>query len=107
MNNPEYKAMTIELKPGHVTPWGPAQTVETIGPGIAFVTTASHGGIYLSPERFAAMPEKYRKTFAGGPWYEEDCDWFKVAITFPEYFSEENVAQARRSIEFWDREAQS
>lgn len=29
------------------TPWGTAQTIETLAPGILLVTTASHGGLML------------------------------------------------------------
>lgn len=85
------------------TPWGQSQTVETIADGITHVTTASHGGIHLSPERFAQMPPEYQKTWAGAPWYEEDCDWAKVAVTFPEYFEKHVVENAKKSIA-WNKE---
>jgi hypothetical protein len=90
-----------------MTPWGAAQTVRIIAPGITEVTTASHGGIYLSPMRYATMPDEYRKTFAGGRWYEEDCDAAKVVVTFPEHFTPAAVMNARRSIEYWNPETQT
>lgn len=74
------------------TPWGPAQEVTEIAPGITFYSTASHGGFYLSLERNAKVPKKVQQqTFlqqglAG--WYEEDCDAEIVIQTFPEYFTE-------------------
>jgi len=37
------------------TPWGPSQTSREIAPGICFYSTASHGGYYLSPDRFATF----------------------------------------------------
>ena len=68
------------------TPWGPAQQVERIAEGIDFYSTAGHGGYKISAERKKAMPEPYRshQTFAGGLWYEEDCDWAVVALSFPD-----------------------
>lgn len=86
------------LTRGSHTPWGQAQTINVIAPGITHVTTASHGGIHLSPERMAQMPAEYQDTWAGGPWFEEDCDWAKVAVTFPEHFEAKTVEAARRSI---------
>lgn len=66
--------MHVPLPPllaGSPTPWGPAQSVEQLAPGIEEVVTAGHGGIRLSPERLAAMPADART--ADG-WYEEDCE---------------------------------
>ncbi|QOT74610.1 hypothetical protein H5V43_22030 (plasmid) [Sphingobium fuliginis] len=47
--------------------------------GIWHVTTASHGGIILSPERQAAMPPVLRRD---EPCYEEDVDWALVYLAF-------------------------
>lgn len=70
------------------TPWGATQHHRERFPGIHFVSTAGHGGVWLSPERRQAMPEPLRHvgTWAGLPWYEEDCDWALVALAFPEDF---------------------
>lgn len=60
------------------TPWGDPQTTEILAPGIVQFTTASHGGIWLSPERNAQVPARLkRRTFLRNGlkgWYEEDCD---------------------------------
>ena len=88
---------------GQATPWGAAQTVDAIAPGILHITTASHGGIWLAPEQFDKMPADYPKTFAGAPWYEEDCDWAKVAVTFPEHFTPKTVEAAKKSLQ-WETE---
>lgn len=76
------------LTPAHPTPWGPIQTLKAITDGIDHVTTGSHGGFHLSDERRAEMPDLLReiKTFAGDNWYEEDCDWGLVALSFPQFF---------------------
>lgn len=81
------------------SPWGAVQHANHLAAGIWSVDTASHGGIFLSPERLAAMPENYRtKSFAGGAWFEEDCDWALVVDTFPEAFKPEHVALAKDLI---------
>jgi len=80
------------------SPWGHIQTRETLAPGIVAVTTASHGGIWLSWSRHKQVKERFGPTFAGGPWYEEDCDWARVAVTFPEAFTADAVAAAEATI---------
>ncbi len=70
---------------GRRTPWGTAQHEVTIAPGIVQVDTASHGGIHLD----AALNRKVHKAWRrDGGWYEEDCDWSIVAVTFPEHFTD-------------------
>jgi energy-converting hydrogenase Eha subunit F len=55
--------------------WGPVQYAGELAPGIFTVSIAGHGGIWLSPERQAQMPESCRSTpYSRGGWYEEDCD---------------------------------
>ena len=57
------------------SPWGPVQSQTVFADGIILVTTAGHGGLWLSPERQARMPESCRQTpYSSGGWYEEDCD---------------------------------
>ena len=66
------------------------------------VQTASHGGFYLDAEMNAQVPEAWRvATFndlglAG--WYEEDCDWCLVALTFPQHFTVSQMADAYRTF---------
>jgi hypothetical protein len=79
------------------TPWGKADSVEIIADGIYTVSTPSHGGILLLPERLAAMPD-----YMGRPLfldlyatYEEDCDWCMPAIVFEKEF---RAYYAARSI---------
>ena len=59
------------------TPWGwanPAYDVEPIADGVDFISTASHGGLRLTPERIAQIPADIRKTMRGRKWFEEDCE---------------------------------
>lgn len=62
------------------SPWGEIQDKSELAPGIWAVSTAGHGGIKLSRERNAAMPDYMRNK---GGWYEEDCEWAKVAVVYP------------------------
>lgn len=55
------------------TPWGPIQTHHKIAEGVVTVSTASHGGIWLSKERTKELPDHY-KSYAGTHWHEEDED---------------------------------
>jgi len=70
---------------GSRTPWGEAQRVEDIAPGITFAPTEGHGGIKLSPERNREIHPALRNRNA---WYEEDCDRHIVAMRFNEHFNE-------------------
>ena len=63
------------------TPWGPSQIVEQVAPGIQFVSTAGHGGFKLEPMLNAQVPKRIRNR---GGWYEEDCEWAKLVIVFPD-----------------------
>ena len=66
------------------TPWGKPDTQTVIAEGIIAVTTPSHGGIWLSPERLAEMPEHLRScSFTHDNWFEEDTAWCAVALTWP------------------------
>ena len=79
------------------TPWGRPDHRETIADGIVRFMTPSHGGIWLSPERLAAMPEALRAipTWIDKPdWFEEDADWAIVCLAFPEYFSDRDCGYA-------------
>lgn len=81
------------------SPWGAIQSAKQLAPGIWHVTTASHGGIGLSSERYAAMPENMKATtYSSGGWYEEDCDWALVAMVFPEAFDAKAIAAAKQTV---------
>ena len=61
---------------GSSSPWGEIQSITPLGPDAVAVTTAAHGGIYLSPAAVARIPEPIRQTaYSAGGWFEEDCDW--------------------------------
>jgi hypothetical protein len=57
------------------SPWGQVQDADELAPGIWRVHTASHGGIFLTPQRHAELPANARETtYSKGGWFEEDCD---------------------------------
>jgi hypothetical protein len=74
------------------TPWGTADYVKELAPGITLVGTPSHGGIRVAPEQNRQIHKALRNesgTAVGGGragWYEEDCEWAIVAMQFPEAF---------------------
>lgn len=95
-----------------VTPWGFSDTEREIANGITLVSTPSHGGYYLSQARQAELLARFPSftTWAGGPWYEEDCDWAVVAIVFPTAFpasAQANAEACARYAAMYSREALS
>lgn len=67
------------------TAWGVADSGEVFGEGIISYSTSGHGGFKLDRKHNAMMPAAYR---VEGGWYEEDCEWAKVAAIFPELFTD-------------------
>ena len=60
------------------TPWGKADFIYTLAPGITSVSTPSHGGLHLDKEHMNRLPASYHAAnFLGAdsPWFEEDCSW--------------------------------
>ena len=81
------------------SPWGAPDQITEYAPGIAFYETPSHGGFYLSPDRRRQVPaawSAYAARWARKPgWFEEDCAWAAVALTWPELFTARMVEAAR------------
>jgi hypothetical protein len=70
------------------TPWGAAQTAKAYGKGIVMYTTASHGGFYVSSGLLRRMAKDMRgDAYASLGWFEEDCAWSMVVLSFPERFT--------------------
>ena len=64
------------------TPWGESDSVTVIADGIYDVGTPSHGGIILSTERQAQLPEGLDNFLHNTKYWEEDCDWCVPYIIF-------------------------
>ncbi len=89
---------------GTSTPWGPTQCIKTYADGVVSHSTAGHGGFHLSAARNAKVPAAIRDEEG---WYEEDCAWACVAITFPSLFTNFERRHAERTMqlyygEVWD-----
>jgi hypothetical protein len=80
------------------TPWGASQGATVYADGIVSHTTASHGGFHLSAERNAEVHPLLRSE---GGWYEEDCAWAIVAVTFPALFTSFERRCAEKTLKDW------
>ena len=56
------------------TPWGYPQDIEELAEGIWRVSTAGHGGLKLSRERWEELPDLVRDSFLTPTYAEEDCE---------------------------------
>lgn len=79
------------------TPWGPSQHTEELAKGVSWYSTASHGGVHLSPTENAKIHPAWR---VEGGWYEEDCAWAIVAFHFPDLFLKDYAA-AIETLKHW------
>lgn len=80
------------------TPWGMSQRTTVYAEGIECHSAAGHGGFKLSAERNREVHPLLRSKCG---FYEEDCAWAIVAITFPHLFTAFECRCAERSIKDW------
>ena len=89
------------------TPWGESDRVEVITPGLYFITTPSHGGYKVDSPLLDRIPLEWRQASFNGNglrgWFEEDCDWSMVALTFLELFSDSTKNTAKLTFDHWIR----
>ena len=83
---------------GRMTPWGMADQERTLLPGIVSCSTPGHGGIHVEHELNQKVHPKLRNRDG---WYEEDCEWAKVAFTFPQAYKPEHVKMAIDTLKNW------
>jgi len=76
------------------TPWGISQSKESIIRGIIFYSTSSHGGFHVSKKLNQEIHPAWRNSSG---WYEEDCEWAIVAISFPEVCSQKELTLAHKT----------
>jgi hypothetical protein len=88
---------------GKSSPWGIVQDEEIIAEGIVYVSTPSHGGIWVSPELLGRVQEAMRDYAAywsgSSQWFEEDCAAQCVVVSFPEHFPAEQVERAQAVVD--------
>ena len=80
---------------GASTPWGRAQVSRQFADGIILHSTASHGGFHLAENANAIVHALYRNDTE---FYEEDCEWAKVAHAFPQLFTAYERRLADRTL---------
>ena len=80
------------------TPWGLSDSSTQYAEGLICYGTPSHGGFWLSGERQREMPKTLGRP---STWYEEDCEWCKVAIGLPKYFTDKEQAIAENTLRQW------
>ena len=86
------------------TPWGAADHVECIAPGVFAVSTPSHGGLYLDDVALDAIPAAHRAYAArwshgyGDAWFEEDCAAACVVVAMPQHVAVDQVERARATV---------
>lgn len=90
------------------TPWGESDSVVELSNGIRRVSTPSHGGYWVPAKLVKHIPQRfqdYARKWSGSPqWYEEDCAWACVAVTFPDVFdwsAGETLAHAVDTVQRW------
>lgn len=74
------------------TPWGKSDSQNTLAEGIVSYSTPSHGGIWLSSERQAQLPEGIDNFVHDLRWWEEDCDWVVPYILFKDDIEKHGIA---------------
>lgn len=85
----------VQTRMSASTPWGGSQMAVIYAEGVVAHSTAGHGGFHLSTDRNAKVLPLLRKDIA---WYEEDCEWAIVAISFPDLFTAHERSLAEKTI---------
>lgn len=92
------RAVGISPPEAKHTPWGRSQSIVTYAPGVEEHSTAGHGGFWVALKRHGEMPASLR--LAGG-WYEEDVEWSRVALAFPDLFTARERRHAEETLINW------
>ncbi|WP_276122177.1 DUF7007 domain-containing protein [Pararhizobium qamdonense] len=83
------------IQAGASTPWGTAQVSRRYADGIVLHSTAGHGGFHLAENANTIVHALYRNDTE---FYEEDCEWAKVAHAFPDLFTTYERRLADRTL---------
>lgn len=75
--------------------WGKAQQVTKYASGINSYSTSSHGGFKLSANKNQIVPDYMRND---NGYYEEDCEWSIIATVFPEFFTDLEKENAKKTL---------
>ncbi|HEX5935078.1 MAG TPA: hypothetical protein VFY63_13015 [Pseudorhizobium sp.] len=85
----------VQARMSASTPWGGSQMAVIYAEGVVAHMTSSHGGFHLSVDRNAKVHPLLRKDTT---WYEEDCEWAIVALSFPDLFTGYERSLAEKTI---------
>jgi len=88
------------------SPWGTVQHSHRFAEGIWFVSTASHGGYWLSEQRQKEFHEVEAFKDFGPQWLEEDCEACLVYLRWAGYATDEQIHDAIRTatvVSSWQR----
>jgi hypothetical protein len=88
----------MSIKIGSRSPWGKVNHVSEVAPGIQSCSTPGHGGFKLDRKHNEKVPAPLRQKSG---WYEEDCRYAVVLVTFPEHFSQSQVRGAHKTLKAW------
>ena len=92
------------MRPPNKTPWGDAQHTEPLLPGVWFVETAGHGGVWLSEERRKQIPANLQNH--DNQWYEEDCEFSLVVCALRDEWPDvAMIPAAEKCVRDWFPEA--
>lgn len=80
------------------TPWGIADHIETVAPGIQFVSTPSHGGYVLADDLQVVMKAL---RLPAKRFYEEDCEAAFVALAFSQHMLPGAVDRSLETIGYF------
>lgn len=93
---------TTQIQPKRIpaTPWGMTDHEHEIAEGIISVSTSSHGGYWLSPDRVEHLTKLFPgyRPYAGYPWLEEDLDVSAAMLAWPELFGTPALRAAVRTV---------
>ena len=82
------------------TPWGVADHAVSFSGHLVFYSTPSHGGFWVSADARRRMPAELANA-DGSAWFEEDCEWCRVALAFPEWFTTREHRLAQQTYDEW------
>lgn len=86
------------------TPWGTADFIEHIAPGVDVVATPSHGGVRvlesLARKNFSkiALSQAFVQCENGYYWFEEDAAWAIVRCEMPTLKKLGRMGDARNTV---------
>ena len=83
------------MKIGDTTPWGIAQWVTKIAPGIVSVSTSSHGGIVLDQKHADLIPDDIEPFTGDKKFWEEDFDCYIPLLLFETEIEQETPVMAQ------------